>query len=170
MTDLKIRRGEPDDYVAVARIFTGPRALAGTLQMPYSSPEVWRTRLEGEGLYHLVACMDQDIVGQLGLHTFPGAPRRKHVGAIGMAVRDDWQGKGVGSALMQAAIDLADNWLNLTRLELEVFSDNVPAVKLYQKFGFEVEGTLKRYAVRDGHYTDVYAMARLRMQSSIVST
>jgi putative acetyltransferase len=79
-----------------------------------------------------------------------------------MAVRDDWQGKGVGSALMQAAVDLADRWLNLTRLELEVYTDNEPAIRLYKKFGFVVEGTQARFAFRDGQYVDTYSMARLR--------
>jgi hypothetical protein len=41
-----------------------------------------------------------------------------------MAVHDDWQGKGVGAALMEAALDLADNWLNLTQVELNVYTDN----------------------------------------------
>jgi putative acetyltransferase len=77
-------------------------------------------------------------------------------------VRDDWQGKGVGTALMQAAVGLADNWLNLVRLELEVFTDNEPAVKLYKKFGFVVEGTLSRFAFRDGQYVDTLAMARIK--------
>jgi putative acetyltransferase len=79
-----------------------------------------------------------------------------------MAVRDDWQGKGVGTALMQAGIDLADKWLNLTRLELEVYTDNEAAIRLYKKFGFVIEGTLVRFAYRDGQFVDVYAMARLR--------
>jgi L-phenylalanine/L-methionine N-acetyltransferase len=43
---------------------------------------------------------------------------------------------------MQATVDLADKWLNLTRLELEVYTDNEPAIRLYKKFGFAVEGTL----------------------------
>jgi len=85
---------------------------------------------------------DNEVVGQPGLYTFPNHPCRRHVGQIGMAVRDDWQGKGVGSALMDAAIDLAENWLNLTRLELDVFTDNEPAIHLYKKFGFSIEGTL----------------------------
>ena len=61
-------------------------------------------------------------------------------------VRDDWQGKGVGTAMMQAVIDLADRWLNLTRIELTVFTDNEPAIALYRKFGFEIEGALRKYA------------------------
>ena len=53
-----------------------------------------------------------------------------------MAVRDDWHGKGAGSALMRAATELADEWLDLSRLELEVYTDNAPAIGLYEKFGF----------------------------------
>ena len=79
-----------------------------------------------------------------------------------MAVRDDWQGKGVGTALMQAAVDLADKWLNLTRFELEVYTDNAAAIQLYKKFGFTVEGTLAQFSFRDGQYIDSYLMARLR--------
>ena len=79
-----------------------------------------------------------------------------------MAVRDDWHGKGVGSALMQATVDLADRWLNLTRLELDVFTDNEPAIRLYKKFGFTTEGTMVQFAFRGGQFVDVYLMARLR--------
>jgi len=96
------------------------------------------------------------------LQTFPTTPRRRHVGEIGMAVRDDWQGKGVGTALMQATVDLADRWLNLTRLELEVYTDNEPAIRLYNKFGFVMEGTLTHFAFRDGEYVDAHVMAHLK--------
>ena len=162
---ITIRRTEPSDYEAVQHIFTGPKAVWGTLQLPFPSAEQWRKRLAEppEGLFSLVACVDNnEVVGQLDLHTFPNRPRRRHVGQIGMAVRDDWQGKGVGTVLMQAAVDLADKWLNLRRLELEVYIDNGPAIRLYEKFGFTIEGTLVDYAFRDGHYVDTYRMARLR--------
>jgi putative acetyltransferase len=107
--------------------------------------------------------VDGEVVGQIGLHTFPNRPRRRHVGEIGMMVRDDWQGKGIGTALMQAAIDLADKWLNLYRLELGVYPDNEFAIKLYKKFGFQVEGTQVGYAFRDGQYVDTLMMARVRL-------
>jgi L-phenylalanine/L-methionine N-acetyltransferase len=161
---IVIRRVEPGDYEAAQRIHAGPRAVWGTLQLPYPSFESWRKRLAEppEGFFGLAAWVEAEMVGHLGLETFLLRPRRRHVGRLGMAVRDDWQGKGIGTALMQAAVDLADNWLNLRRLELEVFTDNEAAIRLYKKFGFEVEGTFADFAFRDGHYRDVYAMARLR--------
>lgn len=137
--------------------------MAGTLQLPMTPRETWRKRLleRPEGLYSLVACADDEVVGSLGLET-RARPRVRHVGTIGMVVRDDWQGKGIGTALMGAALDLADNWLGLTRVELTVYTDNAAAIALYEKFGFEIEGTHRRHAFRDGGYVDAYSMARLR--------
>ena len=162
--EITVRRTEPDDYKALHRIFSGPRAVAGTLQMPLPSAETWRERLAEppEGLYSLVACVEDEVVGNLSLHTSPTRWRMRHVGSIGMAVRDDWQGKGVGTALMEAALDLANNWLNLTRIELSVYVDNAAAIALYEKFGFEVEGTHRSLAFRDGEYVDAFSMARLK--------
>jgi L-phenylalanine/L-methionine N-acetyltransferase len=163
--DITIRRAEPSDYEAIARILTYPKVIWGTLQVPFPSVEQWRKKIAEppEGLYSLVACIDREVVGQIGLHTFPNQPRRHHIGAIGMVVRDDWQGKGIGTQLMQAVVDLADKWLNLSRLELDVYPDNEPAIKLYKKFGFQVEGTQIGSAFRDGRYMDTLMMARVRL-------
>ena len=162
--NISIRHAEPSDYEAVRQVLAQPKAVWGTLQLPFPSAEQWRKRLAEPppGIFSLVACVGDEVVGQLSLHTFPNHPRRRHVGQLGMAVRDDWQGKGVGTALMQAAIELADKWLNLSRLELDVYTDNEPAIRLYEKFDFATEGTLVRFAFRDGHYVDAYVMARLR--------
>lgn len=161
--DITIRHVEPGDYEALRRVFGGPRAIAGTLRLPFPAAEAWRKRLAAppEGLYSLVACVSGEVVGSLALET-SNNPRLRHVGGIGMAVRDDFQGKGVGSALMEATLELADNWLNLTRVELTVFVDNAAGIALYEKFGFEIEGTHRRHAFRDGEYVDAYTMARLR--------
>jgi len=163
---VTVRHTEPSDYEAVQQIFTHPKVIWGTLQLPFPSVEHWRKRLAEppKGLFSLVACVGEnnEVVGQLSLITFPNRPRRRHMGQLGMAVRDDWQAQGVGTALMQAAVDLADNWLNLRRLQLDVFTDNAPAIRLYEKFGFAVEGTLVDFAFREGQFVDVYLMARLR--------
>lgn len=125
--------------------------------------ETWRKRLSEttEGRYQLVACVDGEVIGCLGLETLTRS-RMRHVGGFGMAVRDDWQLKGIGTALMEAALDLADNWLNLSRVELTVYTDNSAAIALHEKFGFEIEGTHRRHAFRDGAFVDAYSMARLR--------
>ncbi len=161
---IKIRRAEPSDAEAIFRIFSGPKAVWGTLQLPYPSVEKWRKRLAEppEGFYLLVACVDDEVVGQLGIHTHPNSPRTRHAADLGIVVRDDWQGKGVGTALMQAAVDMADKWLNLERFGLQVLTDNPAAIHLYQKFGFVIEGTHVQSVFRDGEYVDTYAMARLR--------
>jgi putative acetyltransferase len=161
---IVIRRAEPDDFRGLQRIHGQPRAVWGTLQLPYPSAQVWRKRLEKQAGNHygLVACTQQDIVGSLGLAVPDRSPRRWHVGEIGMAVHDDWQGRGIGTSLLRSALELADRWLNLRRLELTVYVDNAPALRLYKKFGFEVEGLLRKHSFRDGVFVDAYAMARLR--------
>jgi putative acetyltransferase len=160
---IKIRRAELRDAEAIQATMAAPRAMAGTLQLPFPSAEIWRKRITDIAVddYLLVAEVAGEVVGNLGLHA-AGRARRRHAGAIGMSVRDDWQRRGVGSALMTVAINIADNWLNYRRLELTVYTDNVAALTLYRKFGFEIEGRHKDYAFRDGRYIDAYAMARLR--------
>jgi putative acetyltransferase len=164
--NITIRRIESSDFEAMYKVFTGSKVISGTLQLPFPSIDVWRKRIAEpqDGQYRLAAMVGEELAGQLDIHTFPNHPRRKHAGQIGMAVRDDFQGQGVGTALLQAATDMADNWLNILRLELEVFVDNEPAIKLYKKCGFEIEGTLKRYAFRAGQYVDVYTMARFKAE------
>ena len=160
---LTIRRAEADDSAEICEMFKSPKLYSGTLQVPYPSREYWRRRLteNTESVYTLVGIIDERIVGSVTVETFPDRPRRKHVGVIGISVHGDWQGKGVGGELMRAIVDLADNWLNLTRLELEVYADNEAAIHLYERFGFEVEGTLRRHAFRDGEYVDSKVMGRL---------
>lgn len=158
-----VRRAEPADADAIHATFTTPRAIAGTLQLPYTSVEMWRKRLAEfpSDDYLLVATIDGEVVGNLGLHAMSKSVRRRHVGYLGMAVRDDRQRRGAGTALMRAAIELADGWINYQRLELHVYTDNLAALHLYRKFGFAIEGTCRAYAFREGRYVDAYAMARL---------
>ena len=163
---LRIRRAEADDCDAVYEMFTASTVYSGTLQLPYPSREYWRKRLSEntESVYHLVGIIEDRIVGMVSV-AIPNRPRRKHAGAIGISVHGDWQGKGIGKELMRALVDLADNWLNLTRLELEVYADNEAAIRLYERFGFEVEGRLRQHAFRDGQFVDSIVMGRLRPQT-----
>jgi putative acetyltransferase len=159
-----VRAQEPEDVAALTEVLNQPRAIWGTLQLPYTSlagrKARWEARPARWGDLRLVALVEGKIVGSLGLDRFEG--RRSHAAAFGMAVHDDYTGRGVGSALMQAMIDHADRWLGLKRLELTVWTDNHRAIALYERFGFEREGVLRDYALRDGVFVDALAMARTR--------
>jgi putative acetyltransferase len=83
--DIQIRHAELNDLEAIHEIYSCRKAYSGTLQLPYPSLELWRQRLSAiaDGNFNLVAVIDSKVVGQLGLHTFPNRPRRKHAGTIG---------------------------------------------------------------------------------------
>src|SRR5262245_48310850 len=131
------------------------------MRLPYTSlDEVERQFAEPPPqMRRLVAEVDGRVVGLLGLEV--GRGRRAHSAALGMMVHDDFQGRGVGTALLAAAVELAERWLGLHRIELEVYPDNAAALRLYGKFGFEEEGRFRRFALRDGQWTDAIGMARL---------
>jgi L-phenylalanine/L-methionine N-acetyltransferase len=159
---LTIRATRPGDAEALADLMNQPGFRCGTLRLPYHSPEEVRAWIERDwkGALSLVAELEGRIVGQAGLRMHSG--RRMHAGQIGMGVHDAWQGRGIGRALLAALVEAADRWLNLRRLELTVFTDNAPAIALYRSFGFELEGTHRDFAFRDGAFADAHAMARIR--------
>jgi putative acetyltransferase len=80
---------------------------------------------------------------------------------LGIAVADPWQGRGIGTRLMQTLIDLADQWLGALRIELTVYCDNAHAVALYERFGFVIEGRHPAYSLREGEFVDTFTMGRL---------
>ena len=102
---LKIRRAEADDCTAIAEMFISPKVYSGTLQVPYPSREYWRRRLteNAEHVYTLVGLIDDRVVGMVSVVTSE-RPRRKHVGVIAICVHGDWQGKGVGGALVSLGV------------------------------------------------------------------
>jgi putative acetyltransferase len=161
--DILIRALEPGDLPDLTEAWNQPRAYAGTLQLPFTSLDARQKRAAAmpASATRLVAVIDGKVIGAIGLERFEN--RRSHAGYIGMAVHDAYAGRGAGTALMAAVIDLADNWLQLKRLELGVYADNARAITLYERFGFEREGRYRAYAWRNGEYVDSIAMARLRL-------
>jgi len=147
----------------VAALYNDPAIARQTLQMPFQSTELWRQRLAqvDERLVKVVALHEGTVIGNIGLEQYSRI-RRSHAGSFGMGVAVAWQGKGVGSKLLATTLDIADNWMNLRRLELTVYADNEAAIALYKKHGFEIEGLFRDYAVRDGVLVDTLSMARLR--------
>jgi L-phenylalanine/L-methionine N-acetyltransferase len=160
--DILIRAREPEDVADVAELLNQPQAVWGTLQLPFTSQAERARKMAAlpAGHTNFVAVIEGKVIGTLGMTRLEG--RRTHVGTIGMAVHDAYAGRGAGTALMAAAVEHADKWLGLRRLELTVFPDNGRAIALYERFGFEREGLYRDYAWRDGAFVDCLAMARLR--------
>ncbi|MGD2175728.1 MAG: GNAT family N-acetyltransferase [Candidatus Brocadiaceae bacterium] len=115
---------------------------------------------ESDNSVFLVAEAEGRIIGNLGCD---GGSRRavRHVVTLGLSVDEDWRGRGVGSALMERAIEWARDTGIVRRMQLYVFTRNEPAIRLYRKFGFRVEGRRRRAVFRDGQYLDDYMMALL---------
>lgn len=164
--ELVIRRAVPDDADAVARIYAEPEVQANLLQMPFPTVQGLREWLverqaRGRADVHLVAERAGSVVALAGLDEVSVQLRRRHVRGLGIAVARAAQGQGVGKALMAALVQWADEWAQVLRIELTVYTDNAPAIALYRSFGFRVEGTHRGYAMRHGAYADVHSMARL---------
>lgn len=166
MSTILVRRARVADAAAFARIMNDPEVYAGLMQLPYPDEDLWRARLTetlapGKLDLALVAERDGEVVASAGLHPVGPALRRRHAMLLGVSVAKAAQGQGVGNALMRALCEYADRWAQVLRLELDVYTDNARAIALYRKFGFEIEGTHRAYALRDGAYADSYSMARL---------
>lgn len=165
--DYIIRPSEPWDAKGLAAIRRMPGVFETTLGLPSCRTAESVDFIEdmGPNEHHFVAVTETEagelIIGAAGL-TVRMNPRTRHVGSLGIFIHRDYQNAGVGTALMKTILDLADNWLMLVRVELEVYADNECAMHLYEKMGFEVEGLRRKAVVRNGRYIDEYLMGRIR--------
>ncbi len=159
----KIRYVRASDRDAVLEILNALHVNLGTQRLPFHSDSEVSARIADEpARIKLVAEFDGAVAGYAELETWPGKPRLRHGAEIDMiATHPDFRGRGVGRGLMRAMVDLADRWLQLTRLQLYVWDGNDTAIRLYESFGFEVEGRLRRFVFVDGVYRDAFIMARL---------
>src|SRR5690606_19592755 len=165
---IVIRPTHPDDAQDLYEIVSHPQVARTLLQLPsmeFSETLNWIKQVN-PGQHRLVAELNGRVRGQITLDHFQN-PRLKHAGRLGMMVHPDYWNQGVGTALMTATMDIADNWLDLKRVQLEVFPHNKAAVHLYEKCGFQLEGRRRCAAFGDGRWPDKLGMARLRDVSGL---
>ena len=127
-------------------------------QIPLGPDELFRTLDQQAELFggasargdvFLLAEVDGLRAGEVNLRR-GSRPAFRHSAALGIAVAREWRNKGVGSELMQRAIEWAKTEGDLRRVELNVFSTNASAIRMYERFGFLIEGRRKS-AVRVGN-------------------
>ncbi|MGD0700160.1 MAG: GNAT family N-acetyltransferase [Trebonia sp.] len=139
MAEFAVRPASADDARALAELFA---AVAEERDGIASEPPVDTDRraalFAGGAASSVVAVAGSQLIGMLHVEV-----SRHGFGEIGMLVDRGWRGRGVGSALMRAAIGLAREQ-ELHKLSLEVFAHNTAAIALYRKCGFVEEGRRTR--------------------------
>jgi RimJ/RimL family protein N-acetyltransferase len=119
------------------------------------------SQLNSEVNLFLVAEVDGEIIGSCGIN---GSKRKRlrHSATLGVAIRKDYWCLGIGRKLMEKGIQWAQE-NGMSRITLHVDSENLRAINLYMKLGFEVEGILRNDKILgDGTVTNTYTMALLK--------
>lgn len=96
----------------------------------------------------------------VGIGTISSNPKIKerHVGELGILIKEEFCNLGLGRIMMEYLIDWC-KYNNITRkIRLSVREDNLRAINLYKKCGFEVEGTLKNEIYIDGEFFNIVIM------------
>lgn len=157
MTEFEIRQARPEDGRALAELFAAvAEERDGIATEPPVDVEARTTQFAASADGTIVAVAAGECVGSLYLEK-----SRFGFGELGMAVARPWRGRGVGSALLAAAIERA-RAEGLHKLSLEVFPHNVGAIALYRKFGFVEEGRrVKQYRRASGELWDSVVMGLL---------
>lgn len=108
----------------------------------------------------IVAVLDNEVVGLVDFSN-GGRQRISHTGEFGMSVDKNYRGIGIGEILLQSLINWAKTTHKIENINLTVHSDNHPALALYKKLGFVVEGVRKNdLKYGEGEYIDTVLMGK----------
>ncbi|HEX5063895.1 MAG TPA: GNAT family N-acetyltransferase [Kofleriaceae bacterium] len=166
---ITVREATPADAAALLAHLKALAAEPG-INIPLAADEITTTLeqekalladiADSERAIMLIAQAEGQLVGELSLKSI--SPRRavRHVATLGMSVKQDWRSKGVGRALMSAVLEWAPT-AGIKRIELYVYCRNAPALALYERFGFVVEGRRKAFIREGDEYLDDFVMAKL---------
>ena len=161
---IEIRPAEPSDAAELVALAAAIGSEPGNWLL---TTETWRPVADERRYLRavrrhadaavFVAVDRHRIVGRLSLARDPH-PASAHVADLGMMVAASHRRRGIGRALLEAAVGWA-RLAGVTKLELHVFPWNEPAIRLYERFGFEREGLRRRHYLRDGVAVDALLMA-----------
>jgi putative acetyltransferase len=164
---LSVREARPSDardMLALVRTALAEPGIAIPLEpeeFPYTLRRE-RRLLEAyaadEHRLFLVARRDDELAGLLNL-AGEALPCSRHRVRLGMTVARPHRGRGVGRALLEAALAWAREAPYTTRVELDVYARNVPALRLYESCGFRTEASLRGPILEDGRPVDTHLMA-----------
>lgn len=161
LVDLRPRT--PTDSEDLFLIFDEPlfRHL-GLMRDPFANVQEFSRWIDGipaQRRYELVATLEGRCIG-LGCFYVQGE-HFAHTGWLMMGVREGYRRCGVGGVILKALIGVAHDVYKLNKLSLTVIVENTPAICLYTRHGFRIEGIHPRFVKRNGTYQDGFTMALL---------
>ena len=161
---IAIRPAEPTDaseLVALAAAVgrePGDWLLATETWRPVADERRYLKAVRRHADAAVFVAVDGDrIVGRLSLARDPH-PASAHVADLGLMVAASHRRRGIGRTLLDTAVKWA-RMAGVSKLELHVFPWNLPAIQLYEGFGFEREGLRRGHYLRDGDAVDAILMA-----------
>jgi ribosomal protein S18 acetylase RimI-like enzyme len=157
MTTAAIRPARREDGPAMVRLDQVTWAPTVTPGPPVPDDRDMFERREPAD--HLVAELGGRVVGYIALGHPTPLDSSRHVWEVqGLAVDPDAAGRGIGRALVEAAVEEVRR-RGGRKVSLRVLGPNDPARRLYARCGFEVEGTLRGEFLLDGEPVDDVLMA-----------
>nr|KXH75489.1 MAG: hypothetical protein AM325_11145 [Candidatus Thorarchaeota archaeon SMTZ1-45] len=159
--EVMLRLLVPDDKEQLLSMVTNLSADALVWSNPpYDEEKINRWMSGTKSGLSIVAIFENRIVGISAIHQFT-RPRERGVGDMMIYIHQDFHGVGLGTVMTENLLFLAKN-KGLHRVGLEVVEDNEAAVRLYKRFGFEIEGKKRdAYYGADGKYHNTLVMGVL---------
>lgn len=106
----------------------------------------------------MLLAMDGEEIAGIGTISSGNKIKSRHQGELGIVVAKKYQAKGIGTEIINRLLDFCRGNGITTRVQLDTSCNNAVAIKLYERFGFEIEGRLKNTQLLDGEYSDLYVM------------
>lgn len=166
--DLTIRQAIPNDAKALIDFLnqTNDEENAYAYVSTPIINEISKQKVNLENIYKsdnnavFVAFVEEKMVGLVSINGGT-ASVIEHIGDLGIVVDEGYRDIGLGTILMEEAINWAKEDSMIKRIELKVQTRNKRAVHLYEKLGFRNEATLSRGVKINNHFLDVYLMSYL---------
>ena len=163
---IYFRPVELADEALLRRWVNDPRVWRGLMLRQPTNANRERAWIESLGtsttdyVFGIVVRAEDRLIGTVGLRQLDLAHRKATMGI--MIGEPAYHNKGFGTEAVQLILRFGFEELNLNRIALSVFSNNLRAIRCYQKAGFVHEGCLRQAFYRNGQYHDEYRFAVLR--------
>jgi putative acetyltransferase len=160
---LQLRLRDARDSADLLELFNQERFLRyASARGPFAATsdlETWLANIACANRVEVVGVVDSKAIGFGGLYVMGDG--LGHSGWVLLGVNEARQGRGVGARVLQLLLAAASVMIGLRRVQLTVFADNDAAIRLYQRFGFEIEGRHRDFVRRGEGFIDAFTMAKV---------